>query len=322
MKRVIYLFTGISAFLLMFFASVQKTSAISYDPNNSGLATIKSIQCIYSGGLKEATRDGDMLLCDSYQLGSGVIIFDRTVKKNSVLTLYVENYVNLGNGFFAKVPALVFSHNSTVISESTTPVESVQDSKNVYFNDSISGQISYTLHYYQVYQVLITSDTDRIQFNGISGTPSFFLYFFNRVSYVMQSDTASSVNTQTQQQKEQFEKEQQQREEDQKKADDAKNNSESSSEDLQSQADDASASLFEVINSLKDTIIKSEPGNCNISGDFGFFNAGTIDICTGGAAFKPITSVVGTVMMLFFTFGSAMTLFYTFMKLYNESMGT
>lgn len=124
-------------------------------------------------------------------------------------------------------------------------------------------------------------------------------------------------------QKQQAEKEEQQRKEDEEKANQTGSDSQDKSDASQSEVDAGSASLFTVINGVKDTILQgSNTGNCKISGDFGFFNAGDIDICTGGSKIRPITSVVGTVMLIFFMFTSALTLLARFKELYFKFIGS
>lgn len=122
--------------------------------------------------------------------------------------------------------------------------------------------------------------------------------------------------------KQQAEKEEQQRQEDEKKAQDSGDQSQSDADQAQSDVDNASASLFSVINSVKDVILQgSNTGDCSISGDFGFFNVGTVNLCTGGDKIRPITSVVGSVMLIFFTFMAALSLINKFKDLYCEYMG-
>lgn len=151
-----------------------------------------------------------------------------------------------------------------------------------------------------------------------------FIQLYDDLTSKQQTDAINqnteSVDNQTQQQKEQFDKEQQQREEDEKKANDSGDKSQSDADDAQAGVDESSASLFSVVTSIKDSIMQgSDRGNCTISANFGFFDAGTIDICTGGSKIKPIISIVGDVMLVFFTFGSALTLLNTFIKLYDEA---
>ena len=122
--------------------------------------------------------------------------------------------------------------------------------------------------------------------------------------------------------KQQAQKEEQQRQEDEQKAQDSGDKSQSDADASQSDVDNASASLFSVINSFKDVILQgSNTGDCSISGDFGFFNVGTINLCSGGDKIRPITTVVGSVMLIFFTFTAALSLINKFKDLYCEYMG-
>nr|AXH73715.1 MAG: hypothetical protein [uncultured bacterium] len=132
--------------------------------------------------------------------------------------------------------------------------------------------------------------------------------------------SASATDKQTEQQKEQFDKEQEQREEDKQAAEDAGNNSQSSSDDSQKQADDASKNLFQVLTEFVSAISGASASSCSITGDFGFFNVGSIDLCTGASKVQPITTVIGTVMLIGLCIPAVVTLLHRFVSLYNEVM--
>lgn len=122
--------------------------------------------------------------------------------------------------------------------------------------------------------------------------------------------------------KQQAQKEEEQRKKDEQAAADSGDKSQSDANQSQSDVDNASASLFSVINGVKDTILQgSDKGDCTISGNFGFFDVGTINLCTGGGAVRPITTIVGSIMLIFFTFTAALTLINKFKDLYCEYMG-
>lgn len=121
--------------------------------------------------------------------------------------------------------------------------------------------------------------------------------------------------------KQQAQKEEEQRKEDEKKAQDSGDQAQNSADDSQSDVNSATGNFFTVINGVKDSILQSSnKGNCKISGDFGFFDSGQIDLCTGGSKIKNITSVVGTVMLTFFVFNAAITVIEQFYDLYMEYM--
>lgn len=121
--------------------------------------------------------------------------------------------------------------------------------------------------------------------------------------------------------KQQAQKEEEQRQQDKQKAQDSSVNSQSSAEDSQSDIDNATGNFFTIINGVKDSILQgSNKGNCNISGDFGVFNVGSINLCTGGSKVTPITNIVGTVMLAFFTFNASITVIKQFYELYMEYM--
>lgn len=121
--------------------------------------------------------------------------------------------------------------------------------------------------------------------------------------------------------KQQAQKEEEQRKEDENKANSAGSDSQSSADDSQSNIDSGTGSFFSIINGVKDSILQgSNKNNCSISGDFGVFNVGSINLCTGGDKVKPITNIVGTVMLAFFTFNAAITVIKQFYELYMETM--
>lgn len=122
--------------------------------------------------------------------------------------------------------------------------------------------------------------------------------------------------------KEQAKKEEEQRKKDEQSAQNSGNQSQTDADQSQSDVDNASASLFSIINGVKDTILQgSDKGDCTISGNFGFFDVGTINLCTGGGAVRPITTIVGSIMLIFFSFTAALTLINKFKDLYCEYMG-
>lgn len=129
------------------------------------------------------------------------------------------------------------------------------------------------------------------------------------------SQSLADINNQ---QKQQFEQEQQQREEDKQASKDSGDNSQTSSEDSQSQVDEDSKNLFQILTEFVGAITNTQPSNCSIDADFGFFNAGNINLCTGASKFRPITTVVGTIMLIALTIPAIVTLLHRFMALYDE----
>lgn len=134
------------------------------------------------------------------------------------------------------------------------------------------------------------------------------------------SQIVGAINDQTKQDKDQFDQEQQQREEDKKASEDASNNSQTSSDDSQKQADDASKNLFQVLTEFVGAVSGASASSCSITGNFGFFNVGNIDLCTGASKVTPITTIVGTIMLIGLTIPAVVTLLHRFVSLYNEVM--
>lgn len=96
--------------------------------------------------------------------------------------------------------------------------------------------------------------------------------------------------------------------------------SESSADSAQSDVSDASKGIFDVLGSFTGAITGASPGSCNISGNFGFFDAGSINLCSGSSKITPITNVVGAVMLIGLTIPACVTLLHRFVDLYNEVM--
>lgn len=94
-------------------------------------------------------------------------------------------------------------------------------------------------------------------------------------------------------------KDQQQKEEDaaNQNQDDLKSDSDSS----QNNVDDATQSLMSVVTDFVSAITSASPSNCTIDMNFGFFDAGSVNLCTGKSGFSGIVSIVGSIMMIGFT---------------------
>lgn len=120
--------------------------------------------------------------------------------------------------------------------------------------------------------------------------------------------------------KQQAEKEEQQRKDDEEKANQTGSDSQDKSDSSQSDVDSASKGLFDILTSFVGAITGASPGTCVISGDFGFFNAGNIDLCSGASKITPITNVVGAVMLIALVIPACVVLLHRFVDLYNEVM--
>lgn len=157
-----------------------------------------------------------------------------------------------------------------------------------------------------------------------------FYVYFSPVSFYTETDEATTaIDNQTQEMQKQWEKEDQQRQEDikreeeqrkqdEEKADTTGSDSQTSSEDSQKDVDDASKNLFQILTDFVNAITNTSAGTCSISGDFGFFNAGNIDLCVGASKITPITTVIGTIMLIGLTIPAVVTLLHRFVDLYNE----
>lgn len=121
--------------------------------------------------------------------------------------------------------------------------------------------------------------------------------------------------------KEQAKKEEEQRKKDEQDAQNKGDQSQTDSDDAQSDVDNASKNLFQILTDFAGAITGTSAGDCNITGDFGFFNAGNINLCTGASKITPITNVVGSVMLIGLAIPAVITLLHRFIALYNEVTG-
>lgn len=128
----------------------------------------------------------------------------------------------------------------------------------------------------------------------------------------------TSIDNQTQKQEEQWKKEEEQRKEDENKANQTGDGSKTDADNAQSDIDNASKGLLDILTDFSKAITGTSAGSCNISGDFGFFNVGGINLCTGAGKITPITNVVGSVMLIGLTIPACITLLHRFVDLYNE----
>lgn len=120
------------------------------------------------------------------------------------------------------------------------------------------------------------------------------------------------------QDKQQFDKEQEQREEDKQQAQNTGDQSQSSSDTAQSDVDNSSKSLLQILTQFASAITSTSAGDCSITGDFGYFDAGDINLCTGASKITPVTNVVGSVMLIGLCIPAVVTLLHRFLDLYNE----
>lgn len=153
-----------------------------------------------------------------------------------------------------------------------------------------------------------------------NGVQDFNISSSGMIIYSVDDTTSDAIKDQTQKQEEQWQKEEEQRKEDEDKANQAGSDSQTSSDDSQKELDLASKGLFDVLTSFVGAITGASPGSCSISGDFGFFNAGNIDLCTGASKITPITNVVGAVMLIGLIIPACVVLLHRFVDLYNEVM--
>lgn len=324
-KRVIYFLCGVSASLLMAFCVCSDSFAVSYQLDNAQkIVWNASKSKAYTNGFAQSY---DILIRDElaviravdYPHGVHLKYFRLAVtnelKKGQIVSLNYSATVP-----FSKV--LIDDFNKPYFGfacdSSCFVLDQKTNSSGIFryqsTNNTSTGAYEYsgTIWLYLLDSdkdttiTLIADDVEGITFRGglIADTVNISASVDNVNDSIQQGNQA----------------EQDRYDEAKNEADQSKNDSQTSSEDSQSKADSDSASLWEIINTFKDTVTQSQPGNCNIPGDFGFFDAGSIDICSGGNAFRPITTVVGTVMLVLFTFGSALTLVNAFLQLYNESL--
>lgn len=134
------------------------------------------------------------------------------------------------------------------------------------------------------------------------------------------TNLGSSVDNLNQSQQDHWKEEEQQREEDENKANQSGQDSQDKSDASQSELDGASKSLFGVLTGFVSSITNTKPGTCTISANFGFFDAGNINLCTGASKIVPITNVVGSVVLIGLIIPACISLLHRFLSLYNEVM--
>lgn len=153
-------------------------------------------------------------------------------------------------------------------------------------------------------------------------SPAYQIYFrYASVADIVSDDSSSAIIDQTNKHEQHWQAEEEQRQEDENKANQTGDGSKTDADNAQSDLDGASKGLFDVITAFTGAITGATPGSCNISGNFGFFDVGGIDLCTGASKITPITNVVGSVMLIGLTIPACVTLLHRFVDLYNEVMG-
>lgn len=272
------------------------------------------------------------------QYSSGRFTIDYGWSFDMSMDSYANLYINAGANYTGQITGLTLNFASTIpggsvidipynfivrpeYNSSITGVVAgkglfVCDSSCVIYDDWLSNTFPLTSQSgYNAYgavgrlRVYVPSDTRSVSF--INSIPVNYGIGFDRASWWTPSDLE-------QKQIEVIEREEQEREEQKDKAENAGSDSESSSEDSQSAVDDASASLFDVLTKFVGAITGTSAGSCGISGDFGFFNAGTIDLCSGASKITPITTIVGTIMLLGLVIPGVLSLLHNFIDLFNE----
>ncbi len=153
-------------------------------------------------------------------------------------------------------------------------------------------------------------------------SPAYQIYFrYATVADIISDDSSSAIIDQTNKQEEQWKKEEEQRKEDEDKANQTGDDSKNEADSSQSKADEASKGLFDILGSFTGVILSTSPGSCSISGNFGFFNAGNINLCSGADKITPITNIAGSVVLVGVAIPACITLLHRFLDLYNEVTG-
>lgn len=340
-KRLCYLLSGIIAGLLMTFLSASPASAYNFDIHSAG--SYKFL----AGSSRFYNRDGgnaamSYLSTDSshnyYPNGIGsttggqlsyvVLALDTNIPAGSLLSFIwaaPESYVNIWSSPIQPHPG--FGQFVVLDYESITGSNSYVSSSDVNSGGYVFTKVT----------ILTTEPLNAFAFNmswiPLSG-PRWF-GFFPQTYVQLKSDDSQAVidaiknssdqaHTDSQAQldfdKEQAKKEEEQRKEDEDKANQAGSDSQTSSDNSQSEVDSASKGLFDILTSFVGSITGASPGTCSVSGNFGFFDAGNIDLCTGSSKITPITNVVGAVMLIGLIIPACVVLLHRFVDLYNEVM--
>lgn len=340
-KRLCYLLSGIIAGLLMTFLSASPASAYNFDIHSAG--SYKFL----AGSSRFYNRDGgnaamSYLSTDSshnyYPNGIGsttggqlsyvVLALDTNIPAGSLLSFIwaaPESYVNIWSSPIQ--PHAGFGQFVVLDYESITGSNSYVSSSDVNSGGYVFTKVT----------ILTTEPLNAFAFNmswiPLSGARWFG--FFPQTYVQLKSDDSQAVidaiknssdqahkdsQAQLDFDKEQAKKEEEQRKEDEDKANQAGSDSQTSSDNSQSEVDSASKGLFDILTSFVGAITGASPGTCSVSGNFGFFDAGNIDLCTGASKITPITNVVGAVMLVGLIIPACVVLLHRFVDLYNEVM--
>lgn len=338
LKYFLYILCGIFSFSLI---SCHDTFAIDIDLSQGG-----AFQFTGSSYVKES--NGTERICPiSYDKSGGIpslkctaynhvalvnLSLDKTLPKGSVVTLYFDVVVP-GLGAFTNDMFPTYPIEKNANREYGYTIVSIDrglssDYESTQVPSSNKTTISEQQYYYSV-TLLLFEDTTNIWLaltDGQVGTAEKILnfvpghFFVIKDTSMTQEDIKDQLKQDSEDQKNRWDKEDEQRDEDKQASEDASNNSQSSSDDSQKQADDASKNLFQVLTEFVSAISGASASSCSITGDFGFFNVGSIDLCTGASKVQPITTVIGTVMLIGLCIPAVVTLLHRFVSLYNEVM--
>lgn len=326
LKKFLYLVCGFVAVLTIFYYASSTASALEFDASQSFTGTFKTSTCFYRAGTPNANTYPDSFGCTHTQygnLGGFVVQSNQTLPAGSFLLIPIAVSQNHGGG---SSPTSVANDASLFIQVSELSKAAVYDVSPAvanYFEFSDSGscgsfsecKTSYfdSVFYLKVY---IQEDTTSVRFQ-INSDANFNIVYAKSYNLIKLSGAQEEIKQEIQ---EQGEKEDQRYEDAQNKANDAQNNGQSSSDQAQTDVSNDSKNLLQILTDFVSSISNTSAGTCNISGDFGFFDAGDINLCSGASKIVPITTVVGTVMLVGLTIPAVISLLHRFLDLYNEVM--
>lgn len=304
----------------MFFACAHNTFALDYNPDVNGFVRINDIKCHYRNNFNvPGYRDSEKWGCSAFasntgvasQLGSGNVSFDKTVPKDTVMTVYSIVYSAANTGSLSEMPALTFSNHASVIDQRFLVMQDHFENPASSVGSGTTANLVNASAYFVASTVYVSADITGFNFNGPFGSSYWSVQFLESVSYLGTSSASAAIDAGN--------KAEQDRYDDAKnESDNNKNDAQDKSDSAQSDVDNSSKNLLQILTDFVSAITGTSAGSCDITGDFGFFNAGTINLCTGAGKIVPITTIVGTIMLVGLCVPAVITLLHRFLDLYNE----
>lgn len=315
-KRFVYLFSGLLAVLLLSFCSSIPVSAVSLASGTYKATSVSLYANSTAGGWSGRFELGSSSLDRGY-------FYTSTAKNEylsdicfnfSGLSLPSDNsYFSMTFNVFASAPiALPNSSNGVVLNtvavapytdvQLKTPVSTSSQYRNEFSQSYFLSGYTHTTGSSVCLGGIFTSDilsSSAVQQNSVH-------YWISPASITFFADPEKA-------------REDAAKEEQEAVADESKSDADSS----QNQTDSATSSIFSILQGFLGALQTgfSAQGSCNLSLDFGFFDGGVQNICTGLSSFSGIVTPIITIVMIGVIIGLSIAIFHNFKSLFNEIFG-